>query len=51
MKEQTKANIVKAVEKQTKERITIIFPDDTFLITHPPTVHEIMADIMKEVRA
>jgi len=51
MTEQTKINIVKAVERQTKQRVFIIFPDDTAIPANPPTIDEISAKIMKEVRA
>ena len=51
MTEQAKRKIIKAVERQTKERVYIIFPDDTALSANPPNVHQIMDDIRKEIRA
>ena len=50
MTEQTKINIVKAVEKQTKQRVMILFPDDTAKQANPRTVDEISAAIMKEIQ-
>ena len=50
MTEQTKINIIKAIERQTKQRVMILFPDDTAKQANPRTVDEILAKIREEIQ-